>query len=203
MGVRPASSAADVFFNAVASVSPKYSRRSLCATITHWHPVARSMPAEISPVKAPSAAQYIFCAPIWMRVPSDPAAAAGRFTNGGQITISACVASATSGRNFSKNATVSAGVLYIFQLPAMMGRRMSLSLSQRLKKAGALADFCAEVFGHGLADIGKRGSHAQVERFRPARPVDQQRNVLAAVIGGRRRRVAAVIGGDDQQILRG
>jgi hypothetical protein len=58
------------------------------------------------------------------RVPRVASAAAGRFTKGGQITISACVASATSGRNFSKNAVVSEGVLYIFQLPAMMGRRI-------------------------------------------------------------------------------
>jgi hypothetical protein len=59
-------------------------------------------------------------------LPCDDSTAAGRFTNGGQITISARVDSATSGQNFSKNASVSAGVLYIFQLPAMMGRRIVL-----------------------------------------------------------------------------
>ena len=47
-------------------------------------------------------------------------------TKGGQIRISACVDCATSGRNFSKNAVVSAGVLYIFQLPANKGVRMFL-----------------------------------------------------------------------------
>jgi hypothetical protein len=40
---------------------------------------------------------------------------------GGQITISQCSDFSTNGRNFSKNAVVSAGVLYIFQLPAMIG----------------------------------------------------------------------------------
>src|SRR6266849_2251943 len=50
--------------------------------------------------------------------------AAGRSTNGGQITISQWVEVATSGLNLSKNAPVSLGVLYIFQLPAMMGRRI-------------------------------------------------------------------------------
>ncbi len=37
--------------------------------------------------------------------------------------------------------------------------------------------------------------------FRLARPVGQQRNVLAAVIGGWRGRIAAVVGRDDQQIV--
>src|ERR1700722_638023 len=189
MGVKPASSAALTFLSALCSVSWKYSRRSLCATITHWHPTARSMPAETSPVKAPSVAQYKFCPPIWMRVPCAAWAAAGRFTKGGQITISACVASATSGRNFSKKATVSEGVLYIFQLPAMTGRRMRLL--ERPQKTGSFADFRAEVFGYGLADVGKRGTHAQVKAFRLARPVGQQRNVLAAVIGGWRGGIAA------------
>ena len=37
------------------------------------------------------------------------------------MTISQCSDFSTRGRNFSKNAVVSAGVLYIFQLPAMTG----------------------------------------------------------------------------------
>ena len=79
------------------------------------------MGPEISPVKAPSLAQPMFCAPMRMRVPWAASTAAARFVKGGQITISQCSACPASGRNFSKNAVVSAGVLYIFQLPAMTG----------------------------------------------------------------------------------
>ena len=50
--------------------------------------------------------------------------AAGRFTKGGQITISACVAFETRGAKDSKKAVVSAAVLYIFQLPARTGLRI-------------------------------------------------------------------------------
>jgi len=70
------------------------------------------------------------------------------------------------------------------------------------QEAGSRADFCAEVLGHGLSDVGKRGAHSQVDGFRPAGPINQQRHVLAAMIGGRRSGVAAVIGRDDQQVLR-
>src|ERR1017187_8617785 len=54
-------------------------------------------------------------------LPWAAAAAAARFVKGGQITIPACSDFSTNGRNFSKNCVVSAGVLYIFQLPAMIG----------------------------------------------------------------------------------
>ena len=47
--------------------------------------------------------------------------AAGMSIDGGQRTISQWVEVATSERNFSKKAVVSAGVLNIFQLPAMTG----------------------------------------------------------------------------------
>ncbi len=59
-----------------------------------------------------------------MRVPRTASMAEGRSTNGGQMTISDWLEVATNGRNFSKKLPASAGVLYIFQLPAMMGRRM-------------------------------------------------------------------------------
>src|SRR4051812_17848626 len=64
-----------------------------------------------------------------MAVPCAAATAAGRFTKGGQITTSAWVAFATKGANASKKAAVSAAVLYIFQLPARTGLRMSLQNS--------------------------------------------------------------------------
>src|ERR1035441_10017563 len=79
------------------------------------------MAAEISPVNAPSLAHAIFCAPTRMGEPLAASTAAARFVKGGQITISQCSDFSTNGRNFSRNAVVSAGVLYIFQLPAMTG----------------------------------------------------------------------------------
>jgi hypothetical protein len=45
---------------------------------------------------------------------------------------------------------IPAGVLYIFQLPAMTG---FLKLYDLLQKAGAIIDARAEIRGHGLADI--------------------------------------------------
>src|ERR1700690_3387590 len=84
-------------------------------------PTATIMGPEISPVKAPSLAHPIFCAPTQMREPLTASTAAARFVKGGQITISQCEDFSTSGRNFSKNAVVSAGVLYIFQLPDITG----------------------------------------------------------------------------------
>src|SRR6266481_6801378 len=56
-----------------------------------------------------------------MRVPCAAATAAGRLGKGGQITISQCPERSTRPRNLSKNVTVSAGVLNIFQLPAITG----------------------------------------------------------------------------------
>src|SRR5436853_3115025 len=56
-----------------------------------------------------------------MFVPCAAAAAAGRFVNGGQITISQCPERSTKPRNLSKKLVVSAAVLYIFQLPAITG----------------------------------------------------------------------------------
>ena len=49
--------------------------------------------------------------------------AAAIAVNGGATMMSQCLDAATSGLNASKKARVSACVLYIFQLPAMTGRR--------------------------------------------------------------------------------
>ena len=68
-GSESASNAACVRFNTVSLVSPKYCRRSLWPTKTHLAPTATSIGPEISPVNAPSFAQYRFCAPISTRVP--------------------------------------------------------------------------------------------------------------------------------------
>lgn len=64
------------------------------------------------------------------RLPATAATAAAMFTNGGQMATSAWLEPATRGTNFSKKAVVSAGVLYIFQLPAMRGVRISSMLSR-------------------------------------------------------------------------
>ena len=58
-----------------------------------------------------------------MALPRAASAATIKAVKGGATTISQCFDSATSGRNASKNARASACVLYIFQLPAMTGRR--------------------------------------------------------------------------------
>src|ERR1017187_5697893 len=121
IGVRPNSSAAWVRLRTVASVSLKYWRRSLWPMMVWLAPTALIMGPEILPVKAPSLAHPIFCAPTRLFDPLTAATAASRFVKGGQITISQCEDFSTSGRNFSKNAVVSAGVLYIFQLPDMTG----------------------------------------------------------------------------------
>src|SRR5688572_364271 len=92
--------------------------------ITHLAPTAASMGPEISPVNAPSLAQYRFWPPISTLDPLVASTAAGRLTKVGQMTISRPVASATSGPNASKKAPVSEAVLYIFQLPAIKGVRM-------------------------------------------------------------------------------
>src|SRR5713101_6291097 len=82
------------------------------------------MEAETSPVNAPSLAQCRFCAAMAMFEPRAACAAAASPVKGGATTMSQCVAPAASGRKASKNARISAWVLYIFQLPAITGRRM-------------------------------------------------------------------------------
>src|SRR5260221_7633454 len=71
-----------------------------------------------------------------MCVPRVAPTAACRFTKGGHITISQCVEPATSGLNLRKKSQVSASVLYIFQLPAMMGMRRIWVVGCRLWVVG-------------------------------------------------------------------
>src|SRR5438105_3055443 len=61
----------------------------------------------------------MFCPPIATLLPLVTSTAAAIEVNGGAITMSQSVVSATSGRNSEKNARVSACVLHIFQFPAM------------------------------------------------------------------------------------
>ena len=59
----------------------------------------------------------------------------------------------------------------------------------------------AEDLGQRLPEIGERRARAEVDAGPHARAGDQQRHVLARMIGARRRRIVAVVGGDDQQIV--
>src|SRR5580692_2887032 len=62
----------------------------------------------------------MFWAPIKTFDPAADSTAVCRSINGGQTTISSRVCAATIGRKSLTKAAVSAGVLYIFQLPAII-----------------------------------------------------------------------------------
>ncbi len=109
MTVSPASRAARVRSWTVTSVSPKYWRRSLWPMMTIFTPMAASISALTSPVKAPDLAQWQFSAPIWMLVPSAASWAALRSTKGVQATTST-VASFTRGAMALMSSLASAGV---------------------------------------------------------------------------------------------
>src|SRR6266852_3259979 len=89
------------------------------------------MLAEISPVKAPSLCQSMSWPEMAMLVCFVAWTAVEMAVKGGAMTMSQCLAWATSGRNEGKNARVSARVLYIFQLPAIRRRRMQTSIEDR------------------------------------------------------------------------
>src|ERR1700722_11425576 len=125
MGVRPAASAALTFLLAISSVSPQNWRRSEWAIITDLHPASTSIPVDTSPVHAPSASQCTFCAAMEIAVPRTASTEAASAVNGGATIISQCTLCCTSGANAEKNAHASLCVLYIFQFPAITGRRMS------------------------------------------------------------------------------
>src|SRR4051812_36668317 len=87
------------------------------------------MPADTSPVKAPSASQWTFCAATAISVPASCWTAAASDTYGGLTTTS------TPARSRSlrarQNSAVSAGPLYIFQLPAISMGAPILRLGDR------------------------------------------------------------------------
>ena len=58
----------------------------------------------------------------------------------------------------------------------------------------------AEIGGERLPQIGKRAPRPEIHAGADTRAGDENRDVLARVIGAGRRRIVAVIGGDDQQI---
>src|SRR5207244_8482656 len=94
----------------VSSVSPKYCRRSEWPTIAPRTPSSTSIGAEISPVNAPSRAQWTFCA--YVAIPLETTVASD--TYGGQRVES----TPAGGSNASQNAAASRGPLNIFQFPA-------------------------------------------------------------------------------------
>src|SRR5882762_10448947 len=93
--------------------------------MTQRQPASASMGAETSPVKAPSLLQETFWPEMAMLVPFAASAAVEMAVKGGATMMSQCLESATDGVKVEKNARVSASVLYIFQLPAITGRRMT------------------------------------------------------------------------------
>src|ERR1700733_990123 len=92
------------------------------------------MRAETSPVKAPSFSQWRFWAEMQMLFPFTDSTAAGIAVNGGAITMSQWAALATSGVKAEKKLRGSACVLYIFQFPAITGRRIGDSLREKTEK---------------------------------------------------------------------
>ena len=91
MGVSPASSAAFILRFTVSSVSPNYWRRSEWPMITQRHPDSIIMGAEISPVKAPSFSQCMFCAAMAMSEPAAASTAAASEVKGGATMMSQCL----------------------------------------------------------------------------------------------------------------
>src|SRR5207248_1558546 len=113
----PCSSAAAVRRATVSSVSPKYCRRSEWPTIAPATPSSCSIGAEISPVYAPSAAQWTF----WAKTVWALSTAVASETYGGQSTAS----TPSGGRKAAQKSRVSPGPLDIFQFAAISTRRAS------------------------------------------------------------------------------
>src|SRR5205814_3690868 len=89
------------------------------------------MCAEISPVNAPSLLHDTFCPATATLRPLAASTAVEIAVNGGATITSQCRAFATCGQNAKKNPRVSASVLYIFQLPAITRRRVTMVSLQK------------------------------------------------------------------------
>src|SRR5882757_7562859 len=87
-------------------------------------PMAVSMTGEVSPVKAPSFFQCMFCAPMKTGFDLAASTSAGSDVMAGQRTISAVVFCLTRGKKLVRKAVDSVGVLYIFQLAAIRSLRI-------------------------------------------------------------------------------
>ena len=130
IGFKPEAKAAFVLLLTVSSVSPKYCLLSLWPKTTYSTPISLSIGAEISPVKAPLSAQWQFSAPIFTFVPFVVSRATYKSTKGTQA-ITSQSASLTAGITSSRRTLASAGVLFIFQLPAIIAFLFALSIINR------------------------------------------------------------------------
>ena len=87
-------------------------------------PASASMAVEISPVKAPLSAWCTFWPQTPTPLPASAAATSASAVAGGQTARSTPSAAARPARRSAHQATASARVLNIFQLPATRGRRL-------------------------------------------------------------------------------
>src|SRR5260221_11631234 len=76
-------------------------------------------------VYAPCGSQWTFCAPTLIGDPSSAFFTPGMSMNGGHTTRSAPSIALSAGMSASAKASASPGVLYIFQLPATIGKRIN------------------------------------------------------------------------------
>ena len=126
--------------------------------MTYSTPHSLSIAALSSPVYAPDSFQCMFCAPSLMFVPLMASLTAAKFTAGVQTTTSQ-TASLTSGARAVTSSRASLGVLFIFQLPAMIGLRMAvLSFNSVLILANKLKTARSEEGSRGNAPCGVWGS---------------------------------------------
>src|SRR5262245_38125682 len=85
-----------------------------------------SIGTETLPVKATCGSQCTFCAPTLIGEPSSAFLTPGISTKGGHTTRSTPSSGLSAWLSAWAKATASSGVLYIFQLPAMIGERIYL-----------------------------------------------------------------------------
>src|SRR5919198_706424 len=135
IGFRPASSAARTLSARARSDSAKCSRRSEWPSTTPCTSSSTSIGAETSPVNAPFGAWCMFCAYTSTREPRVESTTACRSVNGTQTPTSTPSAVETRGSSEATNASASATVLCIFQLPAISGVR---AIYDRTSTAGSV-----------------------------------------------------------------
>src|SRR5581483_11138855 len=175
IGVSSAPIAATILRLTIASLSPNSRRRSECPTITYSAPASLIIPADTSPVNAPSFSQYRSWAATAMFVFRAASAAACSAVNGGATTTSTPSTSLTALRSSFTNTVVSWTVLNIFQLPAMKGALISPSRASHVGQRG---------------DAGKRPAAEKFERRAAARG-DVRNPVGEPRLLDRRDRIAA------------
>ena len=176
-GLRPASRIARVLSPTISSVSPNNSRRSEWPTRTNSHPTLAAMAREVSPVYAPEEAWYTFWHPSATPEPFRMAATGARKGAGGQHRTSldaiaappsAFAAAATSAASVSASASVPG---FIFQFPAMSGRRVGCSAGSRSADSSAatasrLSSADWKMAARGAPRIATRGREVNAERVR-------------------------------------